>query len=793
MPAAISAPMSLERDALNYRNEQMEEMGTRKATIAEARAAGEDAMGQLRAVLATHWTRVVDLLREWDEDGNGVVSRKEFLRALPVLGIKVNKAEGEELFATFDSDGSGEVTLKELNRKLRIGATIELDSRLQDGAAGEIVLESKNKVALRDGLQEGVSSLVGVSLDASSDVPIIEQLAQALSNNYVRVIDVFREWDDDGSGTVSKREFRQALPLLGLKDVSRAEADELFDSLDRDHSGELAYAELSAKLRKRVDPEEVARIRREKEKAQKAERDARRAEREAAVLERGGTRKAAKQEALRELRRREVEVMGALVQVQRELRRAQSESAIAEARARKRQAAQEVKSDLDRINGRDITRKLKECEAATADEIVEISEQLNGKLAKLAGSLPDGKNATGPLWYALFKHMDQDGSGMIAYGELREGLRQQLRLGKTDLPEARLRSLWKALDVDASGWISCGEFGKFMRKGEGKGQKAKVREARARVQQKVKEKEAAARAEHEARVGRDLAAKFADVPTADAAEVDMLATFLNSKLAQVPWLLRDGWFKFFKLMDNDASGRIQYAELVAGLRDQLSVTASELPEAQLQALWKALDDDKSGWISAGEFLRFVRRGHEALPEHEASNWTLTQAATRQRVSDDEEEWAQNAMRRALEMQDEIERETARIAATLRKSASGAAKKPKGSSPKASTTLISGRRPRGPAGIAGPKKSSAGPGASHAPSRWQLLTATRCPRPVAPHVLAPPHTLLPPTHHPCLPVTGPALPCLFFCDTQTREMRELPPIHPQAAGAAFAARTSRFEY
>ena len=52
----------------------------------------------------------------------------------------------------------------------------------------------------------------------------------------------------------------------------------------------------------------------------------------------------------------------------------------------------------------------------------------------------------------------------------------------------------------------------------------------------------------------------------------------------MPWLLRDGWFKFFKLMDNDASGRIQYSELVAGVREQLGVTASEMPEAQLQVM-----------------------------------------------------------------------------------------------------------------------------------------------------------------------------------------------------------------
>ena len=33
----------------------------------------------------------------------------------------------------------------------------------------------------------------------------------------VRVIDLFREWDEDGDGTVSKKEFRKAMPLLGLE------------------------------------------------------------------------------------------------------------------------------------------------------------------------------------------------------------------------------------------------------------------------------------------------------------------------------------------------------------------------------------------------------------------------------------------------------------------------------------------------------------------------------------------------------------------------------------------------
>ena len=40
----------------------------------------------------------IDLLRDWDEDGNGLVDRDEFFKALPVLGIFVSKADADELF-----------------------------------------------------------------------------------------------------------------------------------------------------------------------------------------------------------------------------------------------------------------------------------------------------------------------------------------------------------------------------------------------------------------------------------------------------------------------------------------------------------------------------------------------------------------------------------------------------------------------------------------------------------------------------------------------------------------------
>ena len=60
----------------------------------------------------------------------------------------------------------------------------------------------------------------------------------------MRVIDLFREWDEDESGTVSKKEFRKAMPMLGLQ-VSKRDIDALFDSWDPDGSGQLELGELN--------------------------------------------------------------------------------------------------------------------------------------------------------------------------------------------------------------------------------------------------------------------------------------------------------------------------------------------------------------------------------------------------------------------------------------------------------------------------------------------------------------------------------------------------------------------
>ena len=181
----------------------------------------------------------------------GTVSKKEFRKAMPLLGFTVPRKEIDLLFESFDPDGSGTIELGELNALLRRGGEVRLDSSLEPGAAGAIVLESKAKHALRKGKLKtgGTKVLAAVKLQAGSGQSIQEQLREALSANAVRVVDLFKEWDTDGDGTVSKKEFRKAIPALGL-DVPRAEIDALFDQFDPDGSGDIALSELNKMLRR---------------------------------------------------------------------------------------------------------------------------------------------------------------------------------------------------------------------------------------------------------------------------------------------------------------------------------------------------------------------------------------------------------------------------------------------------------------------------------------------------------------------------------------------------------------
>ena len=617
---------------------------------------------QLREALSKSFTRVIDLFKDWDDDGNGMVNKTEFRRVLPMLGLKVERDVAEQLFESFDADGSGEIDYKELHHHLRAGANIELDAALQDGAAGEITLEAKNAIALRADLGDTqrleASALQGVVLVAGDAASVAEQLLKALDKNLMRIIDLFREWDDDGSGNVSKQEFRRALPCLGLK-VDRASADALFDSFDDDHSGSVDYNELHRAIKRRSgnppsqSPRKIPRP-------------------PPAVFDPGSTAplKGDWKQAMQE----ESNARKKLLRLQREFEKVCIASARETYQAERRSVMVAARADMARRTGSDMTEKLAAVVTATKEEKRELSVRFNVRMLTL---LRPGEQE----WFNLFKAVDTDGSGRISFEELESMIRGPLKLSREKLATAKLHALWKAIDDDDSGWISTGEFGRFMKLGS--------QQAADHVAQKVAAAKAAkleegrlVKEETDRLVGRDVTARLADVPAATKDETIAFSKEFNEKIARIMLPHEQEWYRIFKQVDTDRSGRISLEEFTEIIRTSLKYPPEQLSNGKLKGLWKSLDEDQSGFISAGEFGRFMKLGEKGSQERvgaaalEAKMQRLQQKreqARAERLSAAQQEEAAQLRLQTQQMGQQkqmIEAEVARLQAALEEAQAG---------------------------------------------------------------------------------------------------------------------------
>ena len=114
----------------------------------------------------------------------------------------------------------------------------------------QLTIKTSNKHQLRRKESSDVKKnrLQGMSLDADSDESVQEQLRHMLSAKGMRVIDIFRDWDEDGDGLIDKTEFRSALTALGIQ-ADKDKMNALFDTFDANSDGRIDCVELNKKLR----------------------------------------------------------------------------------------------------------------------------------------------------------------------------------------------------------------------------------------------------------------------------------------------------------------------------------------------------------------------------------------------------------------------------------------------------------------------------------------------------------------------------------------------------------------
>ena len=235
----------------------------------------EAAIKEVKAAMAKSLSRILDLFRSMDADGDGMISREEFIQVLPLIigagddlhGVSHDADTLGAVFDAFDRDQSGYVEYSELHAYLRKGADVELAPELQAGAMGPLELEARNNIGLRmyaagrldaiDAMGRPVRGRSGANLAAASGraggrrfegragagrrgrervelrkISDVGELRAVLVRGRRRIGECFRVLDRNQDGKITKKEFAAALPLLGIDASSKWALDEIFDSID---------------------------------------------------------------------------------------------------------------------------------------------------------------------------------------------------------------------------------------------------------------------------------------------------------------------------------------------------------------------------------------------------------------------------------------------------------------------------------------------------------------------------------------------------------------------------------
>ena len=136
----------------------------------------DDVSARLVGMLAANMTRVIDLFREWDLNGDGMISPKEFRRAMMSLKLQCTREEIDQLFVTFDPDGSNTIDFRELHRELRKAKARAASAGPPSSHRGPILPTTPRAYRSEDGAPLGVDELQRLGAEMQAEGRLLEAM-----------------------------------------------------------------------------------------------------------------------------------------------------------------------------------------------------------------------------------------------------------------------------------------------------------------------------------------------------------------------------------------------------------------------------------------------------------------------------------------------------------------------------------------------------------------------------------------------------------------------------------------
>ncbi|GHP04881.1 hypothetical protein PPROV_000363300 [Pycnococcus provasolii] len=188
----------------------------RNAELEAQRRASERSITELSATELEEF--ILEVFLEADEDGNGILDRREMKKVLSSSTFNFKKKQIRSIMAECDENDDGVIEYREFV-PLMVGLVQAMKAK-EDAEAAKEEEEEEARAEAEEYLLRGMSR---------------EQLEQMMAN-------VFRAADSDGSGYLDRSEFRNCLKSAELG-LTKKDINMLMAEVDIDGDGKITYDE----------------------------------------------------------------------------------------------------------------------------------------------------------------------------------------------------------------------------------------------------------------------------------------------------------------------------------------------------------------------------------------------------------------------------------------------------------------------------------------------------------------------------------------------------------------------